>query len=171
MSGRNSVIAWLGLGGNIGDPRAAMGEALRRLDEDDAVRVRAVSPLYRTPPWGKLDQPDFLNAVAAVETELSPRALLELCLAVEAGLKRVRRERWGPRLIDMDILLYGGEEVHEPGLDIPHPRMLDRAFVMVPLSDVAPDLMLQGKPVAEWAQATDRSGIEQVTDDGRWWAA
>jgi len=165
------VIAWLGLGGNIGDPRAAMGEALRRLDEDDAVRVRAVSPLYRTPPWGKLDQPDFLNAVAAVETELSPRALLDLCLAVEAGLKRVRRERWGPRLIDMDILLYGGDEVREPGLDIPHPRMLDRAFVMVPLSDLAPDLMLQGKPVAEWAQATDRSGIEQVTDHGGWWAA
>ena len=104
MSGRSRNLAWLGLGGNIGDPQDAMARALQAIDADPRTRVCAVSSVYRTPPWGKTDQPDFLNAVAGVETGRSPRELLDLCLEAEKGLKRVRAERWGPRTIDIDRL-------------------------------------------------------------------
>ena len=105
----------------------------------------SVSSLYRTPPWGKTDQPDFLNAAAEVLTGHSPRELLDLCLEAERRLKRVRQERWGPRLIDIDILVFGDRAVHEGGLEIPHPRMLERAFVLVPLAEIAPDLVALGQ--------------------------
>lgn len=161
--------AYLGLGGNIGTPRRAMTEALGRLDASADVSVVAVSPLYRTAPWGITDQPDFLNAVAAVETGLLPRALLDLCLSIEAGLKRVRRERWGPRLIDIDVLVFGTESVSEPGLQIPHPRMFERAFVMVPLAAVAPGLVVGGRSVAALAASLDGPEIRPETADGLWW--
>src|SRR5688572_21811402 len=98
-----------------------MGAALRALDAAAGVAVRRVSSLYRTPPWGKTDQPDFLNAAAGIETSLPPPDLLELCLTTERSLKRVRRERWGPRVIDIDILVYGRQAFSRDGLEIPHP--------------------------------------------------
>ena len=104
MSGQAEERVFLGLGGNLGDPARAMGEALRLLDQGPDTRVAAVSPLYRTPPWGKTDQPDFLNAAAELRTRLSPHDLLELCLDAEHKLKRVRNERWGPRLIASELL-------------------------------------------------------------------
>ncbi len=168
MSGQSSTV-YLSLGGNLGDPAKSMAAALRMLDGDDKTRVTAVSSLYRTPPWGKLDQPDFLNAAAAIETQLSPRALLDLCLDAERRLKRVREERWGPRLIDIDILVFGDRVIHETGLEVPHPRMLERAFVLAPLAEIAPGLSVGGRSVSERLKAVDISGIERLPPGPGWW--
>jgi 2-amino-4-hydroxy-6-hydroxymethyldihydropteridine diphosphokinase len=160
---------FIGLGGNIGDPQEAMRQALHRLSSEPMVVLRAVSSLYRTPPWGRTDQPDFLNAVAELETSLSARALLDLCLQTEHALKRVRGERWGPRVIDMDILWFGGRAVEEEGLQLPHPRMEDRAFVMVPLAEIAPDLPLRaGVTASAVAAKLDQGGISLAAEPG--WA-
>ncbi|WP_374939277.1 2-amino-4-hydroxy-6-hydroxymethyldihydropteridine diphosphokinase [Mesorhizobium sp. NBSH29] len=167
MSSRTERV-FLSLGGNLGDPAEAMATALAMLVSDPKVRVVAVSSLYRTPPWGKIDQPDFLNATAELATEHAPRALLERCLRAERRLKRVRAERWGPRLIDMDILVYGDRTLHEDGLEIPHPRMLDRAFVMVPLAEIAPDFELSGKSIRAHVAGLDVSGIDRLPDPD-WW--
>src|SRR5690606_17242977 len=105
------------------------------------------------------DQPDFLNAVAEVETRRSPRGLLELCLKTETDLHRVRDQRWGPRSIDLDILLFGDLTVDEPGLAIPHPRLTERAFALVPLAELAPELVVAGLPVTEWLLLVDTGGI------------
>jgi 2-amino-4-hydroxy-6-hydroxymethyldihydropteridine diphosphokinase len=171
LPGRSSERVFLGLGGNIGDPAAAIAAALRILDEDARTKVVAVSSLYRTPPWGKTDQPDFLNAAAEIATSHSPRALLALCLDAERALKRERRERWGPRVIDIDILVFGDRTVHEAGLDIPHPRMLERGFVLAPLSEIAPELKRSGKTVTEWLAAVGSGGIVKLTTSEDWWKA
>ncbi|MBT1154897.1 2-amino-4-hydroxy-6-hydroxymethyldihydropteridine diphosphokinase [Aminobacter anthyllidis] len=146
-----------------------MAAALHMLDASGRTRVVEVSSLHRTPPWGKVDQPDFLNVTAEVATTLAPLELLELCLELERRLKRVRIERWGPRLIDIDVLLLGNSNVSDVGLEIPHPRMLDRAFVMVPLAEIAPDLVLAGKSAAEWAAELDSAGIERLDSGRNWW--
>ena len=171
MAGEGTTRAFLGLGGNLGDPAAAMAAALRALDGHAGVSVAAVSSLYRTPPWGVTDQPDFLNAVAALDTALPARQLLDLGLSIEKGLKRVRAVRWGPRVIDIDILLHGGGAVDEPGLQVPHPRMTERAFVMVPLAEIAPQALIKGKTAAEWLPSLDRSGIVRLAGGGAWWRA
>lgn len=163
------ATAYLGLGGNLGDPRAAMAAALRALDAGESISVVAVSSIYRTPPWGKTDQPDFLNAVAEVSTTLSPRLLLDRCLYAERELKRVRNERWGPRLIDLDILWFDGRQIAEGDLEIPHPRMLDRAFVLVPMAEIAPDLVLGGETADSRARSIDRSGIVRLEVESMWW--
>ena len=170
MSGQsNTNTVYLSLGGNLGDPSASMATALRLLDGDADTRVVAVSSLYRTPPWGKLDQPDFLNAAAEISTALAPRALLDLCLEAERKLKRVREERWGPRLIDIDILVFGDRIIHETGLEVPHPRMLERAFVLAPLAEIAPELAVGGRSVSERLSAVDISGIERLASGRDWW--
>jgi 2-amino-4-hydroxy-6-hydroxymethyldihydropteridine diphosphokinase len=170
LSGPNSAV-YLSLGGNLGDPAKSMGAALRMLDADADTRVTGVSSLYRTPPWGKLDQPDFLNAAAGLSTRLSPRALLDLCLDAERKLKRVREERWGPRLIDIDILVFGDRVIHETGLEVPHPRMLERAFVLAPLAEIAPDLVVSGRSITDRLVAVDASGIERLSSGRDWWLA
>lgn len=169
MSATQSDHVFLSLGGNLGDPASAMGEALRLLDADAGTDVVAVSSLYRTPPWGKLDQPDFLNIAAEIRTDRAPRAFLDLCLDAERRLKRERRERWGPRLIDIDVLLFGRLSLHEPGLDIPHPRMTERAFVLVPLAEIAPNLEIGGKPVGFYLDSLDHAGIERLPSGRVWW--
>jgi len=169
LPGRSDRTAFLSLGGNLGDPARTMAAALRLLDADPSTRVAAVSSLYRTPPWGKTDQPDFLNAAARLETTRAPRDLLGLCLDVERRLKRERRERWGPRLVDLDILLFQGEVVHEPGLEIPHPRMLERAFVLVPLAEIAPDLEIAGEGVSTHLARVDGGGIQRLAGGDGWW--
>lgn len=148
-----------------------MGAALRMLDADADTRVTGVSSLYRTPPWGKLDQPDFLNAAAEISTGLAPRALLDLCLDAERKLKRVREERWGPRLIDIDILVFGDRVIHETGLEVPHPRMLERAFVLAPLAEIAPGLIVDGRSITDRLVAVDSSGIERLSSGREWWLA
>ncbi|MCT8998494.1 2-amino-4-hydroxy-6-hydroxymethyldihydropteridine diphosphokinase [Chelativorans intermedius] len=169
MIGPSDVPAFLGLGGNIGEPARAMADALALLDAAAGVEVVRVSGLYRTPPWGKVDQPDFLNAAAEIRTRLAPEALLELCLSTERALKRERRERWGPRPIDIDILLFGDRRISIGGLEIPHPRMLERAFVLVPLAEIAPDLEVDGLTVAEHLGRLDASGIVGASAEGSWW--
>ncbi len=168
MSGPNRTV-YLSLGGNLGDPAKSMGAALRMLDADGDTRVTGVSSLYRTPPWGKLDQPDFLNAAAEISTGLAPRALLDLCLDAERKLKRVREERWGPRLIDIDILVFGERVIHETGLEVPHPRMLERAFVLAPLAEIAPGLVVGGRSITDRLVAVDTSGIERLPSGRDWW--
>lgn len=168
LSGRNSVRAYIGLGGNIGDPRANMAAALGLLDDDPAISVVAVSPLYSTPPWGITDQPDFLNAAAELQTQLAPRELLQQCLETEAKLHRVRDKRWGPRSVDLDVLVYGELEIDETGLELPHPRMMDRAFVLVPLMDLAPELAVRGVRLDDRLSEIGREGIN-LAAGAEWW--
>lgn len=169
MSGRNRVRAYLGLGGNLGDPQAAMVAALGILDSASEIAVTRVSGLYRTPPWGLVDQPDFLNAVAEIGTSLSPRELLDACLSAERTLKRIRNERWGPRAIDLDVLIYDDRAIHENGLTIPHPRIRERAFVLVPLLEIAPDIAIDGEPLAHTLANLDTDSIQRLAVPSDWW--
>jgi 2-amino-4-hydroxy-6-hydroxymethyldihydropteridine diphosphokinase len=161
--------ATLGLGGNVGDPVTSMASALRQLDSRADCRVTAVSRLYRTPPWGKTDQSSFFNACAAVETSLTPEALLDVCLSIELEMKRERIERWGPRTLDIDVLTYADVEQAAPRLELPHPRMTDRGFVLMPLADFAGALTVNGRTVTEWLSMADVDGIEIADGDSSWW--
>lgn len=138
--------AVLGLGGNLGDRAANLSAAVKALEHLPGTRVTALSSLYETAPVGYADQPDFLNRVAVVETSLSPRALLGSCLGIEAALGRVRGRRFGPRVVDIDLLLYEGVASGDPELTLPHPRMMERAFVLVPLAELFPDHVALGIP-------------------------
>ncbi|WP_337269793.1 2-amino-4-hydroxy-6-hydroxymethyldihydropteridine diphosphokinase [Oryzifoliimicrobium ureilyticus] len=160
--------ACLGLGGNIGDPIRAMSNALRIIADHPACAISAVSRLYRTPPWGKTDQSYFFNACVAVLTSLEPEALLDFCLHIERAMKRERTERWGPRTLDIDILTYGEDVLETTRLTLPHPRMTDRAFVLLPLADFAADLEIGGRSVNAWLSQADKAGIE-VVDNEDWW--
>ena len=161
--------ATLGLGGSLGEPAHAMAVALRALDQRSDCRVVAVSRLYRTPPWGKTDQSYFFNACAAVETTLGPEALLDVCLDIERGMKRERIERWGPRTLDIDILTYADVAQSASRLELPHPRMTDRGFVLMPLADFAPELLVNGATVLEWLAKADVQGIEVADRSCTWW--
>ncbi len=136
--------AYIGLGSNLGEREATLREALTRLGGLDGVAVLAVSTFRETDPVGNVDQPRFVNAAAELETSLPPRKLLDRLLEVERSLgrDRSREERWGPRTVDLDLLLYGGETVAEPGLDVPHPRLAERTFVLEPLLELDPELRL-----------------------------
>jgi 2-amino-4-hydroxy-6-hydroxymethyldihydropteridine diphosphokinase len=153
--------AYLGLGGNIGDVRETIRAALDALDARGA-RVVARSADYQTPPWGKTDQNPFVNACAIVETSLAPHELLALCLAVEQDLGRVRIEKWGPRVIDIDVLAFEDRVIDTPDLIIPHAHMLERAFVLVPLTEIAPNLRVGGETVGEHARHFDATGITRL---------
>ena len=139
--------AYVGLGSNLGDREETIRRAVALLDREADVDVVAVSRLRETEPVGYLDQPRFLNGVAAVDTSLAPRELLERLLAVERRLGRDRSAspRQGPRTIDLDLLLHGAERVEGPGLEIPHPRMHERPFVLEPLAELAPDVVVPGR--------------------------
>ncbi|ALV26951.1 2-amino-4-hydroxy-6-hydroxymethyldihydropteridine diphosphokinase [Pannonibacter phragmitetus] len=150
----NAVRAALGLGSNMGDPKANLAAAIARLDASEGISVLAVSSAYRTPPWGPIPQDDYRNICLVIETVLSPRDLLGRCLEIERELGRVRDVRWGPRIIDIDVLIYGGEQVEEEHLSIPHPRMGERAFVLVPLAEIWPDAPIGGGRSAAQALAT-----------------
>jgi 2-amino-4-hydroxy-6-hydroxymethyldihydropteridine diphosphokinase len=152
----------IGLGGNLGDPAASMREALRLIDAHEACKVSQVSSFWRTPPWGKTDQPDFINACASVETSLTPQAFLALCLGIEKKLHRIRTERWGPRSIDIDILFFGDRTIGEEGLTVPHPSIAERAFVLVPLAEIAGEVALNGRTVRQWAEGCDKGGMVQI---------
>lgn len=131
--------AYIALGSNMGNAAANLDEALRALDLVPGVKVTGVSGYYVTAPWGYMDQPDFTNACCRVTTSLSPEALLGVCLGIEAGMGRVRQIKNGPRVIDLDLLLYGEEERFTEELVLPHPRMWEREFVLRPLADLAED--------------------------------
>lgn len=165
------IEAWIGLGANLGDRSATLDAALERIDRLDETRLRALSRYYFTPPWGETDQPEFLNAVALLDTRMSAGNLLRALLGVESDLGRERTSRqWGPRVIDLDLLLYGNERIARPELTVPHPRIRERAFVLVPLVEMSPDLSVpgQGRADALLAQLDDneRSGIRPGPDPG-----
>ncbi len=157
------VRAWIGLGANIGDPVATLRAALQDLDAlPDTRRLRA-SKLYRTPAWGNVEQADFVNAVALLETGLAARELLDGLLAIERAFGRVRAERWGPRVIDLDLLMYGDAVIDEPGLRVPHPHLQQRAFALVPMLEIDPHARIPGQGAARDAMAMlARDGIEAV---------
>ena len=141
--------AYLGIGSNLGDRAANLQLAVDALANESGIEVVAVSPVYETEPVGGPPQDDFLNAVVMVETDRTPRDLLGVCASIEHAAHRVRDERWGPRTLDVDILLVDGTEVDEPDLQVPHPRMHERAFVLAPLHDVAPERV--ERPAVGWS--------------------
>jgi len=151
--------AYLALGGNLGDVAAEFLSAIHALAALNGVTLVAVSRVYRTPPWGVTDQPDFLNMALAIDTDLSARALLEACLGIEKASGRLRDRRWGPRNIDIDVIAFGDAKVNEPDLTIPHPRAHERAFVLAPLAELADELMLGGQCVSDWLSQADASGV------------
>ena len=137
-------MAYIGLGANVGPREVTLLRAVDLLAEADDVEMLAVSQLRETDPVGIVDQPRFLNGAAQIETSLSPRALLELLLRIEQSLGRVREERWGPRTVDLDLLVYGDLTVDEPGLRVPHPRLHERRFALEPLAELDPELVVPG---------------------------
>lgn len=158
---RGPVEIGLGLGSNIGDKPANIAKALRLLQESGEIGVTAVSSIYKTQPWGYLAQAPFANACALALTRLDPAALLRAIKQIEADMGRKETIRWGPRLIDIDILFYGDEPLSTATLVLPHKELFNRAFVLVPLSEIAPDLRLGGRSVGEAATHFAGAGIEK----------
>jgi 2-amino-4-hydroxy-6-hydroxymethyldihydropteridine diphosphokinase len=159
------VRAFVGLGGNQGDVETTLVEALWAVDALPQTTIQRQSAFYRTPAWGKTDQPAFLNAVVELRTRMPAKVLLESLLAIEERFGRVRSEaeRWGPRVLDLDLLAYGDEVNDEPGLTLPHPHLHERAFVLVPLAEIAPSLVIPGRgEVSALLAAVDVSGIEAI---------
>jgi 2-amino-4-hydroxy-6-hydroxymethyldihydropteridine diphosphokinase len=157
------VEVFVGVGANIEDPLAQVAQALMELGEIRHTRVTARSALYRTAPVGKLDQPDFINAVAKLESALAPRDLLDALFEIENRHGRRRSEKNAPRTLDLDLLLYGNDTIDEMGLSLPHPRLHQRAFVLVPLAEIAPDTVVPGRGrVRDLVARIDRGGVERV---------
>ncbi|MCW8925496.1 MAG: 2-amino-4-hydroxy-6-hydroxymethyldihydropteridine diphosphokinase [Xanthomonadales bacterium] len=160
------MYAWLGLGSNQQNPVARLNEALDQLAKLDRTVIIATSSFYRTPPWGDEHQDDFVNAVTQLETSLAPADLLAGTRGIEDSMGRVRSaRRWGPRVIDIDLLLYGSERFKLDHLEVPHPRMHERAFVLVPLAELDRSLDIPGRgTVGKLLQNIDRSGIIRLED-------
>jgi len=166
VSRQSSVVTvFVALGSNLDDPPAQIRRALQSLAAMPETRLVSRSSLYRNPPVGYLNQPEFVNAVARIETRLAPRDLLGHLLAIERAYCRARDFPHGPRTLDLDILLYGERTVHEPELTIPHPRMVERAFVLVPLAEIAPETVVPGAGrSADLAAKLDASGLVKLPD-------
>lgn len=157
------TLAYVALGSNLGNPRQQVIDAMAALADLPDTRVLQRSALYRTPPWGLLEQPPFINAVAELDTTLPPQALLQELLEIERRAGRVRAERNGPRRLDLDLLHVDGVRLDHPQLTLPHPRLAERAFVLLPLNDVAPGLNLPGLGrVAELLGRVDAAGCERL---------
>jgi 2-amino-4-hydroxy-6-hydroxymethyldihydropteridine diphosphokinase len=156
--------ALIAMGGNVGSVRATFDRAITMLCDGRHLRLIARSSDYRTPPWGVSEQPAFINLALVVATDLGPRALLDRARTVETafGRHRAQEQRWGPRTLDIDIIAYDRLAIDEPGLTLPHPRALERAFVLVPLAEIAPDREIAGMKVADALKRLDRSGIEKL---------
>jgi 2-amino-4-hydroxy-6-hydroxymethyldihydropteridine diphosphokinase len=151
------------LGSNLGDKAANIDTAIHLLTEQGDIRLVARSRNYATEPWGKMDQDWFVNAAVAVATSLSPRELLVRCKSIEQRMGRIEVERWGPRIIDLDLLVYRDRVIAEPDLVLPHPHIAERAFVLAPLRDIAPDLSINGRRVCEMYEAIDTSSVRVLT--------
>ena len=160
--------AFVALGGNVGDVRSTFRRAIALLCDGSAVRLTARSSDYRTPPWGVTDQPPFVNAVIGMTTSLSPHELLVRAEQCERALGRDRthERRWGPRSIDIDLLAYDDLVLNDPHLILPHPRLFERAFVLVPLAEIAPERVIAGVGVRDALERVDTSGIEKLPPDG-----
>lgn len=146
IEGAAPVDAFVGLGANLGDAEASVRSAILALGELPQSQLQVASRLYASPAWGREDQPDFINAAAWLRTTLTARELLGRLLAVERefGRERAEGERWGPRTLDLDLLLYGDSQIDEPGLQVPHPYLHQRAFALLPLLEIAPEVAIPG---------------------------
>jgi len=156
--------ALVGLGGNIEEVRATLDRAVAAFCDESDVRLVAQSSDYATPPWGVVDQPPFVNRCITIETKLTPRALLDRALAVERtlGRDRARERRWGPRPVDIDLLAYDDVAIAQPDLTLPHPRLFERAFVLVPLAEIVPDRVIAGVRVRDALARVDTRGVERL---------
>lgn len=161
----NPIRAYVGLGSNLGDSLALVRAGAQALDALPSTRLVALSRMYRTPAWGPVPQPDYVNAAAAIDTTLAPMELLDALLAIErdAGRDRSAVAQWGPRTLDLDLLLYGDAVIDVPGLHVPHPRLHERAFVIVPLADIAPSLRIPGHgDIAALRAAMETTDVEAL---------
>jgi len=154
--------AYLSLGGNIGDRQDNLNQAVAILRSTEGIEVTGVSSFYETDPWGFEDQEAFLNIAVEVMTSLKPLELLKSCQYVESELKRVRLVHWGPRTIDVDILTYDDYTSQSAELTVPHPRMTQRGFVLVPLAELAPELVVNNRTVSEWLIEVGQEGIRKI---------
>ena len=163
----STVTAYIGLGSNLQDPKTQVQSALRELDRLPYTRLTAKSSLYRSDPMGPADQPDYINAVAAIETLLTPFALLDALLGIERAHGRIRgATRWGPRTLDLDVLAYGDRVMAEPRLTVPHAGIAERAFVLLPLAEIAPTFEVPGKGRVDALAANGpRTGIHRLDDN------
>jgi 2-amino-4-hydroxy-6-hydroxymethyldihydropteridine diphosphokinase len=158
----SSRRAYLGIGTNLGDRLAFLQDAVDGLAATPGVTVSAVSPVYETDPVGGPEQPDFFNAVVGVDTTLTPHELLAECQRLEQEAHRVRKEHWGPRTLDVDVLLYGDERIDTPDLVVPHPRAAERAFVLVPLADLDPARVAVLDPGGAVLTGPDRASVRET---------
>jgi 2-amino-4-hydroxy-6-hydroxymethyldihydropteridine diphosphokinase len=158
------VRAFLALGGNVGDSRQTLDRAVRMLADTPGIALVARSSDYRTPPWGVTDQAPFVNLCVAIDTTLPPMALLRRMQDIERALGRDRgsEQRWGPRTVDLDMIAYGHMSLNEPGLVLPHPRLFERAFVLMPLAEIAGDHEIAGRAPREALKGLDTAGIERL---------
>ncbi|MEB3885996.1 2-amino-4-hydroxy-6-hydroxymethyldihydropteridine diphosphokinase [Lyngbya sp. CCY1209] len=154
------TLSAIAMGSNLGDSHRTLEKALKTIDQTPGITVKAYSSWYKTAPIGP-SQPDFLNGCALLEVQLTPQELLQTLLDIEDQFGRVRQERWGPRTLDLDVLLFGDLILETPELQIPHPRMTDRAFVLVPLAEIAPDWIepVSGKAISQLVKQVDDSGV------------
>lgn len=160
------IHAYIGLGSNLENPVAQLDRAIDALKKHDDLKNLRVSSIYGSKPVGPQDQPDYINAVASFDTALPPIALLDLLQSIEQSQRRVRERHWGPRTLDLDLLLYGQQTIQLPRLTVPHPFMLERGFVIKPLSDLAPDMLLaNGKTVNEQLQQLDTSDLVFIKEE------
>ena len=155
--------AFIALGSNIADKISHLRLAAEKIGQLPETKIVARSTIWRTPPWGKLDQDWFANAVVNVDTALEPLELLDACLGIEAAMGRVRVERWGPRIIDLNLLIHGAASIRTERLTLPHPAIHQRAFVLMPLGEIAPDIRIGGKTPADLLATLDIAGIERMT--------
>ena len=162
-----TISAWIGLGSNLEDPRAQVRAAVTALRATDGLQVEAVSSLYASPPMGPQDQPDFINAVMRVTTVLEAEALLDVLLAREQAQARRRGRRWGPRTLDLDLLLFGEAVIRTPRLQVPHPGIHERAFVLYPLAELAPGLHVPGfGALQDLLSACPAGSLQRIRTDG-----
>jgi 2-amino-4-hydroxy-6-hydroxymethyldihydropteridine diphosphokinase len=166
LTGIAMTRAYLSLGSNIGGGPAQIAEAITRLAAHNGITLVARAPLYRTTPVGPIAQDDFTNSALVIETSLTPEALLATCHAIERemGRNRDREQRWGPRLIDIDLIAYGQETRSGPDLILPHPRFAERAFVLVPLAAIAADDMIGGHKIRDYLARLDQKGVDLLTN-------
>jgi 2-amino-4-hydroxy-6-hydroxymethyldihydropteridine diphosphokinase len=156
-----------GIGSNLGDKQGTIARALEAIFSGGDIRFLAASSFYRTEPWGVEDQDWFVNVCAIGKTQLPAWTVLRRCRDIERSLGREDTFRWGPRIVDIDILWYDDEVLTEPGLTIPHKEIFNRGFVLVPLAEIRPDLVLAGRPIGDAAAAIDRTGIERIGEPWR----
>jgi 2-amino-4-hydroxy-6-hydroxymethyldihydropteridine diphosphokinase len=158
----SEALCHIALGANLGDRIGALREATRRIGQLPETAILARSAIYETPPWGKIDQAPFANAVIAIRTGLGPKPLLDACLGIETAMGRVRRERWGPRLIDIDLLTHGTTRMTSDRLTLPHPAIAERAFVLVPLLEIAPEFRIGRRKGSTILNQLDQAGIVAI---------